>query len=122
MYKSFFYVEYIFSGLLVRGNVAHFCKFGFILFLDHVIFEILDSRTAIQLYLFPSLVPPKGRTKLPNKTHWKPSVVECRESLILHVKIPGDIAEAKKKELILCMVRDLLYSHTYCLLEIVLII
>ncbi|XP_031357890.1 uncharacterized protein LOC116181643 [Photinus pyralis] len=54
-----------------------------------------DSKRAVQLYLLPSLVPPRGRIKAKGK-QWKPSITECRDGLFVHVKLPGDIDKAKR--------------------------
>lgn len=32
------------------------------------------------------------------KSHWKPSVSECRDGLVIHVKLVGDIEVAKKSQ------------------------
>lgn len=50
------------------------------------------------MFLLPALVPAKSRTVV-RKTHWKPSVVESRNDLIIHVKNPGDIEEAKRNKI-----------------------
>lgn len=47
------------------------------------------------LFLIPSLVPPKGRARLPGNKHWKPSTTECRDSLMLLVDSASDIETAK---------------------------
>lgn len=54
---------------------------------------------ALQLYLLPSLVPPRGRTKQKLRTAWKPSISEARDSLMIHIKLPADLEEAKKKQI-----------------------
>lgn len=45
--------------------------------------------------MLPALVPPRGRTKLKNKTSWKPSISEARDSIVRHVKSAGDIETIK---------------------------
>ncbi|XP_031359189.1 uncharacterized protein LOC116182757 [Photinus pyralis] len=52
-----------------------------------------DTKVALHLHMLPNLIPPKGRTKLPNKKDWKFSAAEVLESLIQHVKGPGDIED-----------------------------
>lgn len=71
-------------------------KFSLVLIISYILFTYLftDSKTAIQLYLLSVLVPPKPRTKL-KKLHWKPSVIEARDGMILHVSCAGDIDGAK---------------------------
>ncbi|KAK5640419.1 hypothetical protein RI129_011230 [Pyrocoelia pectoralis] len=49
-----------------------------------------SSKTAIQILLLPYLIPPKGRARK-GKEHWKASILECQQSLIVHAKIPADI-------------------------------
>lgn len=58
---------------------------------------ISDSKVAIQLHLLPSLIPPRGRTRGPNKKTWKPSTSESRDSLFIHIKTPGDIDKIKQE-------------------------
>ncbi|XP_066594187.1 uncharacterized protein [Prorops nasuta] len=50
----------------------------------------IDLKVAGQLLLLPYLLPPKGRIKCGQK-HWKPSVTECKDSILMHLLIPGDI-------------------------------
>ncbi|XP_044760070.1 uncharacterized protein LOC123317551 [Coccinella septempunctata] len=56
-----------------------------------------DSKHTISLYLIPSLVPPRGRTKVSGNKQWKPSITESRDGIFLHVKVPGDIERANKE-------------------------
>lgn len=49
--------------------------------------------------MLPSLIPPRSRTKLKGKISWKPSISEARESLMVHVKSPGDIEATKRKQI-----------------------
>lgn len=59
---------------------------------------ISDSKVAIQLHLLPSLIPPRGRTRGPNKKTWKLSTSESRDSLFfIHIKTPGDIDKIKQE-------------------------
>ncbi|CAH0563083.1 unnamed protein product [Brassicogethes aeneus] len=44
-----------------------------------------DSKNAIQITALSSLFPPKGRSKI-IKSHWKPTSIECQESIISHVQ------------------------------------
>lgn len=69
-------------------------------------FLFSDSRTAIQLHLLPALAPPKTRVQI-KKVNWKPSVSEARDALLLHVKIPGDVQLAKKRQIDLCFNKGL---------------
>lgn len=61
-----------------------------------IILFFLDSKVAIQLFLLPALVPPRGRKKINNKKPWKPSISESRDSLMIHVRLPGAIEKAKE--------------------------
>lgn len=48
--------------------------------------------------MLPALLPPKGRTKVPNSTKlWKPSIAETRDSFVILVKTPGDVEKAKEQ-------------------------
>ncbi|XP_066595383.1 uncharacterized protein [Prorops nasuta] len=49
-----------------------------------------DCRIAIELLTLPHLVPPKGRIRI-KKGQWKPSIQECKDSIILHAKNLGNI-------------------------------
>ncbi|XP_044263763.1 uncharacterized protein LOC123010733 [Tribolium madens] len=49
-----------------------------------------DGKCAVQIAALPVLFPPKGRSRVKN-SHWKPSILECQESIINHVKISGEI-------------------------------
>lgn len=51
----------------------------------------------MELYLLPSLIPPRTRHQI-GRSNWKPSVSEARDALLLHVKLPGDVQEAKKNQ------------------------
>lgn len=44
------------------------------------------SAFAVQLSILPYLVPPKGRCRIGAK-HWKYSIVECVEAILIHVKV-----------------------------------
>lgn len=59
---------------------------------------VSDSKVAIKLFLLASLVPPRGRTKQKSKNSWKPSIAEARDSLIVHIRGPGDLDATKKKQ------------------------
>ncbi|CAG9771512.1 unnamed protein product [Ceutorhynchus assimilis] len=79
---------------------------------DNTILDLLkgdlttDSKTAIQLYLIPVLVPPKGRKQF-GKIHWKPSIAESRDGFIQHIKTPGDMEYAKNKRVDLMCARSM---------------
>lgn len=51
-----------------------------------MVYEIVDCKVVIQLLLLPYLIPPKGRYRNKNQ-HWKPSISECQDSIIIHVKV-----------------------------------
>ncbi|KAF5270831.1 hypothetical protein FQR65_LT17786 [Abscondita terminalis] len=57
-----------------------------------------DSKTALQISLLSSLVPPKGR-KCFGKIHWKPSIQEAQDGLLIHVYSPSEIDEAIEKKI-----------------------
>lgn len=46
-----------------------------------------DAKFTVQLSLLPYLIPPKGRTKLPDGTHWKYSITETLNAIAHHVKV-----------------------------------
>lgn len=64
----------------------------------------------------PALVPPKGRTRLTNQKHWKPSISECRDSLFLLVHSAADIDDAKSKQ------TDAMFSHGQTIQSYVLLV
>lgn len=45
-----------------------------------------DAKIVIQLLLLPHLIPPKGRIRI-KKEHYKPSISECKDSIISHAKV-----------------------------------
>lgn len=47
---------------------------------------VLDAKILIQLLLLPHLIPPRGRIRL-KKEHYKPSISECKDSIVLHAKV-----------------------------------
>lgn len=57
--------------------------------------------------MLPSLVPPKGRTRLSGNKHWKPSITECRDGLFLHARTPSDIDTVRKEKVNSMYVRGL---------------
>ncbi|KAB0804375.1 hypothetical protein PPYR_01345 [Photinus pyralis] len=62
-------------------------------FVDPLSSEISqDSKNAIQIAALAMIFPPKGRIRC-KKTHWKPSILECQESLINLVSTCGSIEE-----------------------------
>ncbi|KAK0171418.1 hypothetical protein PV327_011354 [Microctonus hyperodae] len=52
-----------------------------------------DSRITIELLLLPHLIPPKKKVK----RNWKPSIAECKDSLLIHSKISGDLRHIFEK-------------------------
>ncbi|KAL0116442.1 hypothetical protein PUN28_009827 [Cardiocondyla obscurior] len=44
-----------------------------------------ESKAIAQLCALSYMIPPKGRIKT-KQVHWKPSMIECEESLVVHVK------------------------------------
>lgn len=52
-------------------------------------------------------MPPRGRAKQKTKSCWKPSISEARDALLVHVKTPADIDEAKKKQVDFCYSKGL---------------
>lgn len=49
-------------------------------------YYILDSRVSNQIFLLGQMLPPTGRAILKQK-HWKFSVQECVDSIIIHVNV-----------------------------------
>lgn len=46
-----------------------------------------DSKNAIKIAALPMLCPPKGRIKCDQKAQWKPTILECQESIINLVSV-----------------------------------
>ncbi|KYQ52767.1 hypothetical protein ALC60_08106, partial [Trachymyrmex zeteki] len=57
-----------------------------------------DVKVVIQVLLLPHLIPPKGRIRI-KKEHFKSSISECKNSIILHVKIHGDISHIQEEKI-----------------------
>lgn len=45
-----------------------------------------DAKFVVQLLLLSHLIPPKGRIRF-KKEHYKISISECKDSMILHAKV-----------------------------------
>ncbi|XP_071652958.1 uncharacterized protein [Temnothorax longispinosus] len=61
-----------------------------------------DSKILLKIYLLFSLLPNKSSKVKVGKNFFKPTQVESQESLVLHIKIPGDVEEEienKRKKL-----------------------
>ncbi|KAF5308020.1 hypothetical protein FQR65_LT18285 [Abscondita terminalis] len=56
-----------------------------------------DAKRVLELLLLPRLIPPKGRSIIA-KTHWKHSILEVTESIILHVTVFGEIKPILEKK------------------------
>ncbi|XP_066600970.1 uncharacterized protein [Prorops nasuta] len=56
-----------------------------------------DSKIAVQLSLLAYMIPPKGRI-CTRKKHFKPSMAECEESIIVHVTIAGDVTRVREEK------------------------
>ncbi|XP_024877873.1 uncharacterized protein LOC112458459 isoform X2 [Temnothorax curvispinosus] len=56
-----------------------------------------DAKVVIQVLLLSHLIPPKGRIRI-KKEHFKPSISECKNSMIVHAKIPGDINRIQEEK------------------------
>ncbi|KAK0165517.1 hypothetical protein PV328_004024 [Microctonus aethiopoides] len=52
-----------------------------------------DSRVAIEFLLLAHFIPPKKKVK----RNWKPSIAECKDSLLIHTKISGDLRNIFEK-------------------------
>ncbi|XP_044013870.1 uncharacterized protein LOC122856206 [Aphidius gifuensis] len=54
-----------------------------------------NSGDTIKFWILASLVAPRSNrvilSETAGKKFWKPSITECQEGLVLHVKLPGDI-------------------------------
>lgn len=46
----------------------------------------IESKSIAQLCALSYMIPPKGRIRT-KKGHWKPSMIECENSLVIHVKV-----------------------------------
>lgn len=46
----------------------------------------IQSKAIAQLCALSYMIPPKGRVRT-KKGHWKPSMTESEESLVIHVKV-----------------------------------
>lgn len=62
-----------------------------------------DTKVALHVLLLPLLIPPKSRTKITVKQHWKFSSSEVSESLLMHVKV---------RKLFLFTI--FIYAYNYC--------
>lgn len=49
-------------------------------------FHETDAKVVAQLRLLPHLLPPKNRFRV-RKTQWKPSIPECKDSLIISTTV-----------------------------------
>ncbi|KAL0130348.1 hypothetical protein PUN28_002172 [Cardiocondyla obscurior] len=64
-----------------------------------LIFNFIDSKICVQLFLLSHIIPPKGRVR-GKRRQWKPSITECKDSFIIHTVLPADtvvIQERRKK-------------------------
>lgn len=46
----------------------------------------IDAKVITQFLLLPHLIPPKGRIRL-KQEHYKSSISECKNSILLHAKV-----------------------------------
>lgn len=46
----------------------------------------IDAKVIVQILLLPHLIPPKGRIRL-KQEHYKSSISECKNSIVLHAKV-----------------------------------
>lgn len=46
----------------------------------------IDAKVIVQILLLSHLIPPKGRIRL-KQEHYKSSISECKNSIVLHVKV-----------------------------------
>lgn len=49
-------------------------------------FVKIESKAIVQLCALSYMIPPRGRVRT-KKGHWKPSMIECEDSLVIHVKV-----------------------------------
>ncbi|XP_066599964.1 uncharacterized protein [Prorops nasuta] len=75
-------------------------KIAYVRILSGALTEVIsdDSRIAIHLSLLSYMIPPKGRIRYEKSKHFKPSMSESEESIILHYKIPGDITRRREEK------------------------
>ncbi|XP_039302876.1 uncharacterized protein LOC120357141 [Solenopsis invicta] len=57
-----------------------------------------DAKVITQFLLLPHLIPPKGRIRL-KQEHYKSSISECKNSIVLHAKVPGDISRIQDNKI-----------------------
>ncbi|EFN73373.1 hypothetical protein EAG_05217 [Camponotus floridanus] len=57
-----------------------------------------DAKVIVQFLLLSHMIPPKGRIRL-KQDHYKSSISECKDSIILHAKVPGDISRIQEEKI-----------------------
>ncbi|XP_011859109.1 PREDICTED: uncharacterized protein LOC105556622 [Vollenhovia emeryi] len=55
-----------------------------------------DSRIFLQLRILPHMIPPKGRIR-GSKNQWKPSISECKDSIIVHAVVSADTINIQER-------------------------
>ncbi|XP_036139039.1 uncharacterized protein LOC118644497 isoform X2 [Monomorium pharaonis] len=87
------------------SNVAKICPLEKKkIFRARELFQIIESdnsdesKAIAQLCALPYMIPPKGRIRT-KEGHWKPSMIECEESLVIHAKTAGDITEIREQRI-----------------------
>ncbi|XP_025154494.1 uncharacterized protein LOC112588519 [Harpegnathos saltator] len=58
-----------------------------------------ETKAIAQLCALSYMIPPRGRVKTTKKGHWKPSMIESEENLVVHVKTAGDISDIRQKRI-----------------------
>lgn len=51
-----------------------------------IMFVKIESKAIAQLCALSYMIPPKGRIRT-KKGHWKPLMIECEDSLVMHVTV-----------------------------------
>jgi len=51
-----------------------------------IFYFYINAKVITQILLLPHLIPPKGRIRLKQK-HYKSSISECKNSIVLHAKV-----------------------------------
>lgn len=64
-----------------------------------MLFYETDTKIVLQLRLLPHLLPPKTRIRS-KKTQWKPSIPECKDSIIISTTVSIMIINIRQYKII----------------------
>lgn len=56
-----------------------------------------DSKIFLQLCMLPHIIPPKGRIRVKGKNQWKPSISECKDSIVMHAVLSADTINIQER-------------------------